>query len=81
MNRNKVYHKPVKDQSEDLALMRKMDREYLEHPTKGVLGMVDFLQALGILVGPKRVRRLLRKMIVAILSVGIYPTRWMPKVV
>jgi hypothetical protein len=25
-----------------LELMRKMDEEFLEHPTKGVLGMVDF---------------------------------------
>lgn len=69
VNRNKLYYKPVKDQSEDLELMRKMDPEYLEHPTKGVLGMVDFLQALGILVGPKRVRRLLRKMGI----MAIYP--------
>jgi len=75
VNRNKVYYKPVKDQSEDMELMRKMDREYLEHPTKGVLGMVDFLQALGILVGPKRVRRLLRKMGI----MAIYPKRNLSK--
>jgi hypothetical protein len=41
-NRSRLYYKP-KDQSEDLELMSKMDREYLEHPTKLVLGMADFL--------------------------------------
>jgi putative transposase len=65
----------VKDQSQDMELMRKMDMEYLEHPTKGVLGMVDFLGAFGILIGPKRVRRLLRKMGI----MAIYPRRNLSK--
>lgn len=55
--------------------MRLMDEEYLEHPTKGVLGMVDFLRAMGILTGPKRVRRLLRKMGI----MAIYPKRNLSK--
>lgn len=49
--------------------MRLMDEEYLEHPTKGFLSMVDFLRTMGFLVGPKRVRRLLRKMGI----MAIYP--------
>lgn len=75
VSRNKVYYKSVKDQSQDMELMRKMDMEYLEHPTKGVLGMVDFLGAFGILIGPKRVRRLLRKMGI----MAIYPRRNLSK--
>jgi putative transposase len=75
VNRNKVYYRSVKDHSQDLELMRKMDMEYLEHPTKGVLGMVDFLRTFGILIGPKRVRRLLRKMGI----MAIYPRRNLSK--
>jgi len=57
-----VYYQPVPEYPEDLELMRSIDNEFLRHPTKGVLGMIDFIIALGILGGPKRVRRLLRKM-------------------
>lgn len=39
-----------------------MDKEHLDHPTKGVLQMRDYLLSLGILIGVKRVRRLMRKM-------------------
>jgi len=55
--------------------MRIMDQEFLEHPTKGVESMVDFLVGLGILIGPKRVRRLLRKMGI----MAIYPKRNLSK--
>lgn len=55
--------------------MRKMDEEFLEHPTKGVEGMVDFLFLLGFVVGPKRVRRLLRKMGI----MALYPRRNLSK--
>lgn len=75
LNRSTHYYKPVEEDSEDLEVMRKMDKEYLEHPTKGVLGMVDFIKAFGILIGPKRVRRLLRKMGV----MAIYPRRNLSK--
>ena len=60
VNRSNVYYQPVPEDPEDLKLMRDMDEEFLKRPTKGVLGMVDFIRGLGILVGPKRVRRLLR---------------------
>lgn len=39
-----------------------MDKEHLEHPNKGVMQMRDFLLGLNIFIGPKRVRRLMRKM-------------------
>ena len=75
LNRSSLYYRPVEEKPEDLELMRKMDEEFLEHPTKGVLGMVDFLRTFGILIGPKRVRRLLRKMRI----MAIYPRRNLSK--
>ena len=75
LNRSSLYYKPAGDKPEDLKLMRIMDEEYLDHPTTGVLGMVEFLRLMGILVGPKRVRRLLRKMGIT----AIYPRRNLSK--
>lgn len=75
LNRSSLHYKPVGEKPENLEIMRKMDEEYLEHPTKGVEGMVDSLFLLGFVVGPKRVRRLLRKMGV----MAIYPQRNLSK--
>lgn len=75
LNRSNLYYKPVGVNPEDLDLMDKMDKEFLEHPTHGVLSMVSFLKTMGILIGPKRVRRLLRKMGV----MAIYPRRNLSK--
>lgn len=75
LNRSNLYYKPVEVNPEDLDLMDKMDREFLEHPTHGVLSMVSFLKTMGILIGQKRVRRLLRKMGV----MAIYPRRNLSK--
>lgn len=75
LNRSSLFYKPVDIKPEDLEMMRMMDKEYLEHPTKGVLGMLSFLKTRGFLVGPKRVRRLLRKMGV----MAIYPRRNLSK--
>lgn len=75
LNRSMQYYKPAVEDPANLELMRLMDEEYMEHPTKGVLGMVDFLRAMSILTGPKRVRRLLRKMGI----MAIYPKRNLSK--
>lgn len=75
LNRSSLHYEPVGEKPENLEMMRKMDEEFLEHPTKGVEGMVDFLLLLGFMVGPKRVRRLLRKMGV----MAIYPQRNLSK--
>lgn len=69
LNRSSIYYKPVEESAGDLDLMRKIDKEHHNHPTKGVLGMVDFIKTFGILIGPKKVRRLLRKMGI----MAIYP--------
>lgn len=39
-----------------------MDKEYLEHPTKGVISMESMLRSKGYKAGNRRVRRLMRKM-------------------
>ena len=39
-----------------------MDRHLLNHPTEGVVSMVDMLMEMGYSVGPKRIRRLFRLM-------------------
>lgn len=51
--------------------MRLLDREYLDHPTKGVLGMLDTFRLWGIQIDFKRICRLLRKMAIH----AIYPKR------
>jgi len=62
VNRGGVYHCRVGESSFNLSLMRQMDEWYLEDPTLGVLGMVDQFKDHGVVVNPKRTRRLLRKM-------------------
>ena len=51
------FAKPKGESAESLEMMREIDREHTEHPTKGVEGMVDHLLLLGFIAGPKRVRR------------------------
>lgn len=75
LNRCNLYYKPVGESAENLEIMQKMDEEYLENPTKGVEQMLDFLIVMGFKIGPKRVRRLLRKMGL----MAIYPQRNLSK--
>lgn len=69
------YYKPKGESAENLEMMKEIDREHTEHPAKGVEGMVDHLLLLGFLVGPKRVRRLMRKMDI----IAIYPKKSLSK--
>ena len=69
------YYKPKGESAENLEMMKEIDKEHTEHPTKGVEGMVDHLLLLGFLVGPKRVRRLMRKMEI----IAIYPKKNLSK--
>lgn len=61
LNRSTLYYKPKGESAENLEIMRMMDRYSMEHPTAGVLTMVNMLTIAGMVVNPKRVRRLLRK--------------------
>ena len=69
--RGRLYYRPVGESEENLELMRKMDRLFLDDPTLGVLGMQDALRDLGLNYNVKRIRRLLRKMCIE----PIYPKR------
>jgi putative transposase len=71
VNRSTVYFKPKGESKENLALMRIMDEKFTDDPTLGVLGMRNELLDLGLKHGPRRVRRLLRKMGIE----AIYPKK------
>jgi Transposase and inactivated derivatives len=71
LSRSTHYYKAVADSQEDIFIMNALDKEHIKHPTKGVVSMVDHLRSTGFTAGPKRVRRLLRKMGI----MAIYPTR------
>ena len=74
-NRSTLYCKPKGESQENLQIMEKIDRIYTEHPTTGVLKMVDTLALDGIHVNAKRVRLLMRKMNL----MAIYPTKCLSK--
>ncbi|MCG9341810.1 IS3 family transposase [Staphylococcus aureus] len=62
ISKGRYYYKPAPENEEDLRICEMIDKEHLEHPTKGVMQMREYLLTLNILIGPKRVRRLMRKM-------------------
>jgi putative transposase len=71
LNRSTLYYKPKGESEENLEIMEKIDHIYTEHPTTGVLKMVDALELNGIHVNEKRVRRMMRKMNL----MAIYPKK------
>ena len=75
LNRSNLYYKPKGESAENLHIMELMDRYYTEHPTSGLLTMVNMISLLGITANPKRVRRLLRKMGL----LAIYPKKSLSK--
>jgi putative transposase len=63
IQRSGIYYKPKGESNLNLELMKKIDRQNLEHPYFGVPRMTDFLNLdLRYHVNPKRVRRLYRLM-------------------
>jgi len=60
--RSSLYYQPIPEKPENVKMMHLMDRHLLQHPTEGVISMVDMLTGLGYPVGPKRIRRLFRLM-------------------
>ena len=62
LSRTAHYYKPKGESEENLQIMKKIDKEHIEHPAKGVVGMTDFLLENNIKVGLRRVRRLMRLM-------------------
>jgi len=62
IKRSNHYYKPSGEKEENIEMMNLMDKEYMDHPTKGVVSMQTMLRVKGYLVGYRRVRRLMRKM-------------------
>lgn len=75
VHRSGLYYKPGVESQENLGLMKLLDKQYLDHPTDGVIRMQDFLLGVGFIVNHKRVRRLLRLMGI----LAIYPKRNLSK--
>ena len=74
--RSMWYCQPKPEDPEDLRLMNLMDEQYLKTPFYGVLKMREWLKKEHeIIVNPKRVRRLLRKMGL----MAVYPKRNLSK--
>ena len=62
LSRSSLYYTPRGASDEDMALMRRLDELYLEHPFYGSRQMVRHLRREGTAVGRDRVRRLMRVM-------------------
>jgi len=62
MSRSSFYYQPVGETSENLALMRLIDAQFLETPWYGSRQMARHLCREGYGVGRKRIRRLMAKM-------------------
>jgi putative transposase len=60
--RSSLYYQPIPEKPENVKMMHLMDRHLINHPTEGVVSMVDLLKEKGYPVGPKRIRRLFRLM-------------------
>ena len=60
LSRSTLYYTPVGESAENLALMKLIDRQFLETPFYGVRQMRWHLRARGHRVNVKRVRRLMR---------------------
>ena len=62
VSRSGLYYRSRGTSEEDLALMQAMDRQYLETPFYGSRRMRVWLERQGMVVGRKRVQRLMRIM-------------------
>jgi hypothetical protein len=79
VNRSRVYYDHVPQSEFNLQLMDLIDRQYTEHPTTGVLGMVDHIALKHkAIVNPKRVRRLMRTM--SLMAVYPKPRTTLPNI-
>jgi len=75
ISKGAYYYKPVEPSETDDQMMKAIDKEHLEHPTKGVVSMRDFLLLMGFIVGVRHVRRLMHKMAIH----AIYPQACLSK--
>jgi putative transposase len=62
LSHSSFYYEPAVETAENLALMKRIDRQYTDHPFYGSRRMTAWLQGEGHGVNRKRVRRLMRLM-------------------
>src|SRR3982750_1355720 len=62
LSRSSFYYEPVPETTENLEVMKRIDRLHLEHPYYGVLRVTAELWTAECPVNEKRIRRLMRKM-------------------
>lgn len=62
IHRSGYYYEPQSENQLNLAIMRKLDEQYIQTPFYGVLRMHQYICSLGYTVNIKRIRRLLRLM-------------------
>lgn len=62
INRSGLYYKSKGEDVYNIKLMNMIDEEFTRHPNMGVPSMTAYLRDIGEKCGPKRVRRLMRKM-------------------
>ena len=72
LSRSTLYYTPIGESTENLALMRVIDEQFLQTPWYGSRQMARWLQRQGHTAGRHRVRRLMRKM-------GLVPIYQPPK--
>ena len=60
VSRSTVYYRPLGENAQTLALMRRIDELYLDYPFYGSRQMMRHLAREGVAVGRHRVRRLMR---------------------
>lgn len=62
ISRSGLYYEKRGENEYNLLIMNEIDEEFTRHPVLGVPSMVAYLRDKKICCGPKRVRRLMRKM-------------------
>lgn len=62
VSRSSVYYRPKPDSSEELDLLKRLDRIFTENPMYGKQRLQVMLEREGISVGLRRIRRLMRKL-------------------
>ena len=60
--RSSVYYQPKGDSAEELALMRRIDRIFTDHPMYGSRRVQVMLGREGVPTGRRRIRRLMRRL-------------------
>jgi len=62
VSRSSVYYRPKPESSEELDLLKRLDEVFTENPMYGSRRLQAMLKREGILVGRRRIRRLMRKL-------------------